>query len=102
MPSSTVFQSTPPVKAATICPLRVYNKGMKFQSTPPVKAATMRSSCHFRIYAISIHAAREGGDRLLLLLLLPFKISIHAAREGGDTLQACLQARTPYFNPRRP
>ena len=29
-------------------------------------------------------------------------ISIHAAREGGDTLQACLQAKIPYFNPRRP
>ena len=57
---------------------------MEFQSTPPVKAATMRSSYHFRIYAISIHAAREGGDCLPWFCGLVIVISIHAAREGGD------------------
>ena len=78
-----VFQSTPPVKAATIlffsCLL-----SFKFQSTPPVKAAThyfarKRNGC-----SISIHAAREGGD-VLGKIESPFSfISIHAAREGGD------------------
>ena len=34
--------------------------------------------------AISIHAAREGGDELRYRLFYVFWISIHAAREGGD------------------
>ena len=98
---------------------------MEFQSTPPVKAATMRSSYHFRIYAISIHAAREGGDCLPWFCGLVIVISIHAAREGGDSASAAaafalfvFQSTPPvkaatsvchvsfppyyYFNPRRP
>ena len=98
---------------------------MEFQSTPPVKAATMRSSYHFRIYAISIHAAREGGDCLpwfcgLVIVIsihaareggdwyafkaftAAFIISIHAAREGGDGVTAVYTVTTGHFNPRRP
>ena len=33
-----------------------------FQSTPPVKAATSCCKPNFAFYHISIHAAREGGD----------------------------------------
>ena len=56
------FQSTPPVKAATliivtVCPAR------QFQSTPPVKAATIAAGAASKSRVISIHAAREGGDR---------------------------------------
>ena len=39
----------------------------------------------FRDSAISIHAAREGGDFRKLFAFITFTISIHAAREGGDT-----------------
>ena len=51
-----------------------------------MKAAT----CGKRVFAggqqISIHAAREGGDRIRLIELnRHFSISIHAAREGGDS-----------------
>ena len=35
---------------------------MIFQSTPPVKAATVREGVITLGVAISIHAAREGGD----------------------------------------
>ena len=35
---------------------------------------------------ISIHAAREGGDRKLRDRRRAGRISIHAAREGGDSL----------------
>ena len=35
---------------------------------------------------ISIHAAREGGDRSAVDDLGAILISIHAAREGGDAL----------------
>ena len=34
---------------------------------------------------ISIHAAREGGDGILLPKQALIHISIHAAREGGDS-----------------
>ena len=52
---------------------------------------------------ISIHAAREGGDVPLGTGTLSlYEISIHAAREGGDTTSAQPWLTTPYFNPRRP
>ena len=35
-------------------------------------------------FAISIHAAREGGDYLHDVESANYDISIHAAREGGD------------------
>ena len=34
--------------------------------------------------AISIHAAREGGDQFRFAIRQVSQISIHAAREGGD------------------
>ena len=34
-----------------------------FQSTPPVKAATIDKLTHTLKSIISIHAAREGGDK---------------------------------------
>ena len=37
---------------------------------------------------ISIHAAREGGDTMDMLLQQRVLISIHAAREGGDLLRS--------------
>ena len=36
-----------------------------FQSTPPVKAATNEADCSDAPSNISIHAAREGGDQIL-------------------------------------
>ena len=79
----------------------------QFQSTPPVKAATLLMHLLLAFFVISIHAAREGGDaciirglrvRVLFQSTPPVKaatadeaavtvgipISIHAAREGGD------------------
>ena len=81
------FQSTPPVKAATVQKAAtIYTN--TFQSTPPVKAATFYSSSTFDIYRISIHAAREGGDGDFCFVIPYFeRISIHAAREGGDGTQ---------------
>ena len=37
-----------------------------------------------RYARISIHAAREGGDDLIVAEETKIRISIHAAREGGD------------------
>ena len=55
-----------------------------FQSTPPVKAATSGADAAPFFVDISIHAAREGGDLLQKLFVPDGQISIHAAREGGD------------------
>ena len=59
----TLFQSTPPVKAATLT-AAVSLKAGEFQSTPPVKAATLSEYIVLPPKNISIHAAREGGDDL--------------------------------------
>ena len=96
-----LFQSTPPVKAATI---GAVSKTMRhlFQSTPPVKAATsdLRETQSFM--RISIHAAREGGDALRNFAIPTVSISIHAAREGGDVRNQQRKMLLLYFNPRRP
>ena len=39
------------------------------------------------MYCISIHAPREGGDSLVVLVHNLSYISIHAPREGGDQAQ---------------
>ena len=77
------FQSTPPVKAATKTQQQ-QPPPRTFQSTPPVKAATRQGKPKPRMQAISIHAAREGGDGFLHFGGTSDCISIHAAREGGD------------------
>ena len=77
------FQSTPPVKAATLYQQR-QSQYHKFQSTPPVKAATIVRRFQVAASVISIHAAREGGDGDIVIAFDRYSISIHAAREGGD------------------
>ena len=49
------------MKAATITGAHLRQQGL-FQSTPPVKAATNNYVFTDIIENISIHAAREGGD----------------------------------------
>ena len=49
-----------------------------------MKAATGREAAEKIIRDISIHAAREGGDPVIIALYNDVLISIHAAREGGD------------------
>ena len=75
---------------------------MVFQSTPPVKAATLRNTVFQRFQSISIHAAREGGDFDNPQKEVDIVISIHAAREGGDVRSRCAVLSMVYFNPRRP
>ena len=60
------------------------NRESLFQSTPPVKAATYDYRMRNGLSLISIHAAREGGDAQHEVFAELVAISIHAAREGGD------------------
>ena len=57
-----------------------------FQSTPPVKAATRKAEGNTVPSLISIHAAREGGDVVFSVFQSTVFISIHAARECGDKM----------------
>ena len=89
-----------------------------------MKAATLKEVAECLDVTISIHAAREGGDRLGTILkcslcisihaareggditsnevFRDIAISIHAAREGGDGICACVPYNRRHFNPRRP
>ena len=51
---------------------------------------------------ISIHAAREGGDVSPPRDWSKLAISIHAAREGGDSYRLWHNGSDNDFNPRRP
>ena len=73
-----------------------------FQSTPPVKAATPYRFLCWENCWISIHAAREGGDADSGVVRALRMISIHAAREGGDVACRQYSRERVNFNPRRP
>ena len=67
-----------------------------------MKAATAENLGHDYNQAISIHAAREGGDRADRVRPELCQISIHAAREGGDKHGDLRPCGAQDFNPRRP
>ena len=106
LPSAVPFQSTPPVRGATITAVCKYYLCI-FQSTPPVRGATVVIVRVRYVDDISIHAPRAGGDmagsqiRAIALnfnprppcggrrkcpekLVYAQLISIHAPRAGGD------------------
>ena len=56
-----IFQSTLPVKGATLYNITIYEQEI-FQSTLPVKGATFTEEEKQQKIAISIHAPREGSD----------------------------------------
>ena len=74
-----IFQSTHPVRGATVC-AAVTCGFEEFQSTHPVRGATCR---------------RHGGGR-------GAEISIHAPRAGCDTRCAWSARQSSNFNPRTP
>ena len=66
-----------------------------FQSTPPARGATLFVTVHNHLHqVISIHAPREGGDRIKRDTREISRISIHAPREGGDSYSSA--DSTPY------
>ena len=76
---------------------RRFRDRIAFQSTPPVKAATMRGLSKLRDLYISIHAAREGGDNDAEAYKAAIDISIHAAREGGDSTSTSVNLPSSVF-----
>ena len=99
--SSTVFQSTRPVRGATIR-RRSLRPALPFQSTRPVRGATDFCSQIGAASDISIHAPRAGRDRQRGGIYTPGVISIHAPRAGRDNLVPTPQNQIFNFNPRAP
>ena len=82
--TTSTFQSTPPVKAATAgIPLSALEGLISIHAAREGGDCDAANCMDDYIY-ISIHAAREGGDYTMLFLYNIMEISIHAAREGGD------------------
>ena len=77
------FQSTLPVKGATLYPKHNFSC-LSFQSTLPVKGATNMFLLIYSSQNISIHAPREGSDVGKTMPRIDTLISIHAPREGSD------------------
>ena len=61
---------------------------LKFQSTHPVRDATLCHPAHLICESISIHAPREGCDEIVTDVRQRAVISIHAPREGCDQKRA--------------
>ena len=79
------FQSTPPARGATQG-VRLVTRNLEDFNPRPPRGGRLRDrrACARRPF-ISIHAPREGGDRITLFANTGhLAISIHAPREGGD------------------
>ena len=121
------FQSTHPARGATPGRREGNKSELIFQSTHPARGATPHVGQRPVQQAISIHAPREGCDRLYLMALFgtynnfnprtprgvrrPRRmvqnrhgaISIHAPREGCDVqIGRRAQDDAKHFNPRTP
>ena len=97
------FQSTQPMRAATVVTILKDFISTLFQSTQPMRAATTSWNTLRSESMISIHAAHEGCDKILpeyVEILVP--ISIHAAHEGCDYESLGQHRRLKNFNPRSP
>ena len=81
--ASPLFQSTRPVRGATLLSVLVYLI-IIFQSTRPVRGATSASVRFSGNVNISIHAPRAGRDSPTPEADLDAAISIHAPRAGRD------------------
>ena len=62
-----------------------------FQFTHPARGATGESANTQEAEGVSIHAPREGCDRMQSLSKVTYYVSIHAPREGCDSVvQSCV------------
>ena len=76
---------------------------MEFQSTPPVRGATLKPRRRACFQNISIHAPRAGGDAGgYQIIRRTQNISIHAPRAGGDMMIISSRKVGGNFNPRPP
>ena len=84
---STLFQSTLPVRGATICLRLKRQRRWRFQSTLPVRGATACSPAVLR-HCKYFNPRSPCGERLdnVHSRCHAFTISIHAPRAGSDVV----------------
>ena len=99
---SMTFQSTRPVRGATLLYQRERRRGRIFQSTRPVRGATGRGADRDDHLRISIHAPRAGRDAGAAYHRRAGGISIHAPRAGRDHCWRWRRKQKSHFNPRAP
>ena len=98
-----IFQSTHPLRGATLSCKYSALVSHRFQSTHPLRGATFAGQYQAWLYRISIHAPLAGCDRVTQRLWLGFKlISIHAPLAGCDRAHCVHRHAVAYFNPRTP
>ena len=96
------FQSTHPVRGATVDVIQIVNV-VVFQSTHPVRGATESLLPARSTVGISIHAPRAGCDTVHHCYPAGmYPISIHAPRAGCDCREPDRADRGRNFNPRTP
>ena len=78
------------------------SRGDLFQSTRPVRGATICRAVDMDGWIVSIHAPRAGRDTVLPLLFSSQGVSIHAPRAGRDICVASSAFFASCFNPRAP
>ena len=74
----------------------------KFQSTHPVRGATLLPQTHAGILTVSIHAPREGCDDEFVQSRGGHSVSIHAPREGCDPRDGPVVGRGTVFQSTHP
>ena len=102
--SSPEFQSTHPLRGATISPFSVWVFNITFQSTHPLRGATMTICFGLVLFIdISIHAPLAGCDCFSPWLCLSRSVfqSTHPLR-GATPKRAIGGLYYQYFNPRTP
>ena len=88
------FLSTPSARRATCRQHRHRGDSRYFYPRPPRGGRRGVCCCAVKILQISIHALREEGDYIKIIIHNGRSISIHALREEGD----CLHLALPRFS----
>ena len=99
---SKPFLSTPSARRATSTFTIQYSQTSEFLSTPSARRATCLSYYCRIPFPISIHALREEGDRLRLVLLLLFLDFYPRPPRGGRLATGIPSAKVLHFYPRPP
>ena len=92
-----LFLSTLPARGATVFQRGCINVKCQFLSTLPARGATDGRTGAVVVLAISIHAPREGSDRIDAPALQLLLISIHAPREGSGPAAADTTTHSALF-----
>ena len=80
-----------------------FNQIAEFQSTLPVRGATLKVfSTQYQAFSFQSTLPVRGATQILSILMSIFPISIHAPRAGSDLEQTVLRLAHRHFNPRSP